>query len=196
MLDWYPPMSPISIAVLAVGMSIDSLLASVGGGASLRRQCRFCDAILVGAVFAIVQMITPLLGWAAGAAASSYVASFDHWLAFGLLTLVGGRMVLLAFRTEVEGAPETSFIGTPVTLVMTAIGTSIDAMAVGVSLAFVKANIIVIVAAIGATTFLMSAGGVMMGRLIGNRFGRSAEVVGGLVLIGLGCLILREHLWA
>ena len=66
----------------------------------------------------------------------------------------------------------------------------------GVSLAFVKANIIVIVAAIGATTFLMSAGGVMMGRLIGHRFGRSAEVVGGLVLIGLGCLILREHLLA
>lgn len=190
-------MSPISIAVLAVGMSIDSLLASVGGGASLRRQCRFCDAVLVGAVFAIVQMITPLIGWAAGAAASSYVASFDHWLAFGLLTLVGGRMVLLAFRAEEgEGDCEVSFIGTPTALVMTAIGTSIDAMAVGVSLAFVKANIMIIVAAIGATTFLMSAGGVIMGRLIGNRFGRSAEVIGGLVLIGLGCLILREHLTA
>jgi len=190
-------MSPISIAVLAVGMSIDSLLASVGGGAGLRRQCRFCDAILVGAVFAVVQMITPLLGWVAGAAASSYVASFDHWLAFGLLTLVGGRMVLLAFRAEEEGiTPRASFIGTPMTLVLTAVGTSVDAMAVGVSLAFVKANILVIVAAIGATTFLMSAGGVMMGRLIGNRFGRSAEVAGGLVLIGLGCLILREHLLA
>ncbi len=187
-------MSPISIAVLAVGMSIDSLLASVGGGASLRRQCRFCDAVLVGAVFAVVQMVTPLIGWVAGAAASSYVASFDHWLAFGLLTLVGGRMILLAFRAREEGNSGVSFIGTPVALVLTAVGTSIDAMAVGVSLAFVKANILVIVVAIGGTTFLMSAGGVLMGRLIGNRFGRSAEVVGGLVLIGLGCLILREHL--
>lgn len=189
-------MSPISIAVLAVGMSIDSLMASVGGGASLRRQCRLCDAVLVGVVFAVVQMITPLIGWAAGAAASSYVASFDHWLAFGLLTLVGGRMVLLAFRNNEDNDCEVSFIGTPTALVMTAIGTSIDAMAVGVSLAFVKANIMLIVAAIGATTFLMSAGGVIMGRLIGNRFGRSAEVVGGLVLIGLGCLILHEHLTA
>lgn len=187
-------MSPISIAVLAVGMSIDSLLASVGGGASLRRTCRFCDALWVGAVFAVVQMITPLLGWAAGAAASSYVASFDHWLAFGLLSLVGGRMILLAFRAADEDSCEVSFIGTPVALVMTAIGTSIDAMAVGVSLAFVKANIVVIVAAIGVTTFLMSAGGVLMGRLIGNRFGRSAEIVGGAVLVGLGCLILRDHL--
>jgi len=189
-------MSPISIAVLAVGMSIDSLLASMGGGASLRRQCRFCDALWVGIVFAVVQMITPLIGWAAGSVASSYVASFDHWIAFGLLSLVGGRMVLLAFRTEDEDACEVSFIGTPVALLLTAVGTSIDAMAVGVSLAFVKANIFVIVAAIGATTFLMSAGGVLMGRLIGNRFGRSAEVVGGLVLIGLGCLILHEHLSA
>lgn len=189
-------MSPISIAVLAVGMSIDSLLASVGGGASLRRQCRFCDALLVGAVFAIVQMITPLIGWIVGAAASSYVASYDHWLAFGLLTLVGGRMVLLAFRAEDGDSCEVSFIGTPAALVLTAIGTSIDAMAVGVSLAFVKANIMVIVAAIGVTTFLMSTGGVIMGRLIGNRFGRSAEVVGGLVLVGLGCLILHEHLTA
>jgi len=187
-------MSPISIAVLAVGMSIDSLLASVGGGASLRRDCRICDALLVGAVFAVVQMITPLIGWTAGAAASSYVVRFDHWLAFGLLALVGGRMILLALRAEEGEARGTSFIGTPVTLLLTAVGTSIDAMAVGVSLAFIKANIFVIVAAIGATTFLMSAGGVLMGRLIGNRFGRSAEVVGGLVLIGLGCLILREHL--
>lgn len=190
------PMSPISIAVLAVGMSIDSLLASVGGGASLRRQCRLCDALWVGIVFAVVQMITPLIGWAAGSAASAYVASFDHWIAFGLLSLVGGRMVLLAFRSQEEETCEVSFIGTPAALLLTAVGTSIDAMAVGVSLAFVKANILLIVAAIGATTFLMSAGGVLMGRLIGNRFGRSAEVVGGLVLIGLGCLILREHLTA
>ena len=188
-------MSPLSIAVLAFSMTVDTYLAAMGWGAG-RNRLSVSDVVRTGLLFAVVQMATPLIGWACGYAASSYVEPIDHWIAFALLGFVGGRMALTAYLGRNEPEEQAPVASGGWALFLTAVGTSIDAMAVGVSLAFVKANIFVIVAAIGATTFLMSAGGVMMGRLIGNRFGRSAEVVGGLVLIGLGCLILREHLLA
>ena len=186
-------MSPVSIAVLALGMSVDALLAAMGRGAGATRP-RLADAMKAGFVFGIVEMITPLIGWAAGMAASQYVAAVDHWIAFTLLGLVGGHMVLNGLRRAPDEAPSPA--GSGWTLVATAVGTSIDAMAVGVSLAFLDVNIIVIALAIGLATFCMSTGGMLAGRLIGRRFGSWAEIVGGIGLWGLGTAILIEHLSA
>jgi putative Mn2+ efflux pump MntP len=185
-------MSPISVAVLAISMSIDALIASIGRGASLRRP-RFGEAIRTGFVFGLVETITPIAGWAAGVAASRYVAAVDHWIAFGLLAFVGGRMILDAFRRS-PAQPASEHNGSLLVLLGTALGTSIDAMAVGVSLAFLNVNILVTALAIGAATFVMSTGGILAGRLIGMRFGRWAEIFGGVALFGLGLSILVDHL--
>lgn len=187
-------MTPVSIAVLAVGMSVDALLASLGRGAVAQRP-RFAEALRTGAIFGIVEAITPLIGWAAGFAASQYVAAVDHWIAFVLLGIVGGRMVLHSLKPTAERTAESQ--GNSLWTVMaTAIGTSIDAMAVGVSLAFLDVNIVVVALAIGFATFLMSTGGMMAGNLIGAKFGRWAERVGGMALVGLGISILFSHLTA
>jgi len=185
-------MSPISITVLAIGMSIDALLASIGRGAGLRRPC-FGEAVRTGFVFGLVETLTPLVGWVAGVAASRYVAAADHWIAFGLLAFVGGRMILHAFGRSPE-KPGLERNSSLLVLLVTALGTSIDAMAVGVSLAFLDVNIVVVSLSIGAATFVMSTGGMLAGRLIGRRFGWWAEIIGGVALFGLGLSILLDHL--
>ncbi|WP_185983704.1 manganese efflux pump MntP family protein [Aureimonas mangrovi] len=187
-------MSPLSIVILALGMSVDALIASTSRGAALKRPS-VVEAVRTGMVFGVVEAITPLIGWAAGVAASAYIAQVDHWIAFGLLGAVGGRMVFHALtRAAEEDAPAPN--RSAWLLVATAVGTSLDAMAVGVSLAFLDVNILVIAAAIGLATMLMSTGGMLAGRLIGARFGRYAEIVGGLALIAIGATILVEHLSA
>jgi manganese efflux pump family protein len=184
-------MSPFSIAVLAFGMSIDALIVSVGRGAV--RTPRLGEAVRAGFVFGAVEATTPLVGWFAGMAAARYVAAIDHWIAFALLGAVGGQMLLQALRNDAAEAVaggRTSLVA----LLATAFGTSIDAMAVGVSLALLDVDIVIIAAAIGATTFVMSTGGMIFGSLIGQRFGRWAGGFGGIALIALGTSILGEHL--
>ena len=163
-----------------------------GRGAALGRP-RFSEAMRTGAVFGVVEAITPAIGWAAGVAASTFVEAVDHWIAFGLLAAVGLHMFYAAIWKQADAEP----VGRSFAVLMaTAIGTSLDAMAVGVSLAFLKVNIVVIAIAIGLATFLMSSGGMLIGRLIGERFGRIAEAVAGIALFGLGLSILIEHLTA
>lgn len=185
-------MSLAALTILAFSMSIDAWVASVGRGAGMVRP-RLVDAVRTGAVFGCVEMITPLIGWAAGVAASAYVREVDHWIAFGLLLAVGGRMTFHALRRS-EDEPPVSGRRSLLMLLATAVGTSIDAMAVGVSLAFLDVNIVMVAVAIGLATFVMSTGGVLTGRFIGERWGRLAEVTGGLVLMGLGTYILATHL--
>jgi putative Mn2+ efflux pump MntP len=189
-------MSPIAIGVLSIGMSVDALIASVGRGVGIRRPSVRL-ALKTGLVFGLVEAVTPLIGWAAGKAASQWVQGVDHWIAFALLGAVGGHMVWQAIRRSPE--PEAAVVGesstgSPFVLLATAFGTSIDAMAVGVSLAFLNVNIIIIACAIGAATFTMATGGMLAGRFIGKRFGRWAEMVGGVALMGLGTSILISHL--
>ena len=185
-------MSPTAIAVLAVSMSVDAFAASVGRGASIGRP-RLSEVLRTGVVFGIVEAITPVIGWAAGIAASQYVEAIDHWIAFALLVGVGLHMLYAAVWGSDDGAPrERSFS----MLLATAVGTSLDAMAVGVSLAFLNVSIFVIAAAIGMATFLMSAGGMLVGRIVGERLGRAAEFIAGVALCGLGTMILFQHLSA
>ena len=183
-------MTPIAIAILAISMSVDAFAAAIGRGASLERV-RLGDAMRTGIVFGTIEAITPLIGWGAGLLAAGYITAVDHWVAFALLGLVGGRMLLEAFRREEEAVPSARSFWM---LCVTALGTSIDAMAVGVSLAFLDVNIWLIAAAIGFATFCMATGGMLAGRLLGSRMGRIAEGIGGVALILLGCSILYEHL--
>ncbi len=185
-------MSPLSIGVLAISLSVDAFIASLGKGAVAQRPS-FGHALRTGAIFGFVEALTPLIGWALGMAASHYVEAVDHWIAFVLLAGVGLHMALQALRREEEAAPVSTTLWATV---VTAVGTSIDAMAVGVSLALLDVNIIVIAIAIGFTTMVMSSTGILAGRMLGSRFGRFAEAFGGIALIGLGGFILYEHLFA
>jgi manganese efflux pump family protein len=183
-------MNPFSTIILALSMSTDAFAAALGKGAVLDRP-RLGDALRVGLVFGIVEAITPVIGWAAGFAASAYIAAIDHWIAFALLSAIGGKMIWDSMQrpTEQARAKRHSFG----LLLMTAIGTSIDAMAVGVTLAFLNANIIVIALAIGLATFVMTTIGILLGRVLGGKFGRIAEILGGVGLILIGAKILIEH---
>lgn len=186
-------MSPFSVALLAVSMSVDAFAVSVGRGAALGRP-RIREALRTGAVFGIVEAITPVLGWLAGLAASSLIEAVDHWIAFALLAAVGIHMLYAASRPA-DAADDAAKTGRSFTVLLaTAIGTSLDAMAVGVSLALLDIDIVTVAIAIGIATFLMSSGGMLVGRLVGARLGRVAEALAGIALIGLGLSILYQHL--
>ncbi len=186
-------MTPGTIAILSLSMSTDAFAAAVGRGASHRPSWR--GAVKAGLVFGVVEAITPLIGWTLGMLAAGMVQQIDHWIAFGLLTVVGGKMIWEACRPAPTGAdqPRRARSG-PWALVAVAIGTSIDAAAVGVGLAFLGANIWIIAICIGLTTFALTTVGMLIGRAVGQRFGKVAELIGGLALITLGTLILFEHL--
>lgn len=184
-------MSPTSIGILAVGMSVDALIAALGRGASRRHG--LAAALGTGAIFGLIEAITPLIGWAMGLLASSYVQAVDHWIAFGLLGTIGVKMVLSAIGGADAPAPAGRSVWT---LVGTAVGTSIDAMAVGVSLAFLDVDIFVVAGAIGFATMAMATTGILAGRYLSAKIGRWAEMLGGVALVGLGASILYAHLTA
>jgi putative Mn2+ efflux pump MntP len=186
-------MNVLPVLFLALSMSCDAFAAALGKGAVLDRP-KFTEALRTGAIFGAVEAITPVIGWGLGRAASRYIAAFDHWVAFVLLAGIGGKMVWDSFRRDEAAAkPQRhSFLA----LALTAVGTSIDALAVGVTLALIGASILVNALAIGAATFTMTTIGVMCGRFLGARFGRYAEGFGGAVLIAIGAHILMTHLSA
>lgn len=188
-------MSFLSTALLSLSMSADAFAVSLGKGACYDKP-RLRDAARTGAVFGATEACAPLLGWLLGFAASSFIESVDHWLAFGILGLVGAKMIYESLRggdgESCEGAGSQP---SPLLLVVTAIGTSIDSMAVGVSLAFVDADILVSALCIGLATFTMSTLGIMIGHLIGTKLGRWAEALGGVTLIAIGARILQQHLY-
>jgi manganese efflux pump family protein len=180
----------LPVVLLALSMSTDAFAAAVGKGARLDRP-GLGEALRTGLIFGSVEAVTPLIGWGLGKAASRFIAAYDHWIAFAILTLVGGKMIWdAAHREPDEEKPKRH--GLPV-LVLTAIGTSIDALAVGVTLALIGANIIVNALAIGTTTFVLVTIGMLTGRFLGEKFGRYAEAAGGVVLILIGVAILAEH---
>ena len=171
-------------------MSADAFAAALSKGSALNHP-RYTEALRIGLLFGIVEGITPVIGWAAGVAANTYVAAFDHWTAFLILGAIGAKMIWESVKRHQEEAKPTrhSFA----ILLLTAIGTSIDAMAVGVTLAFLNVNIIVTAIAIGLATFMMATLGIMIGRIAGAAFGRVAEGLGGACLMLIGTRILIEH---
>ncbi len=172
-------------------MSTDAFAAAVGRGAAVRPP--FATAVRNGLVFGVIEAITPIIGWGLGLIAAGLVEKIDHWIAFGLLVVVGAKMLWEAFQPpEADDAAKAARLGA-MALVATAIGTSIDAAAVGGGLAFIGANICIIALSIGFTTFVLTTIGMLIGKAVGVRFGKWAEGIGGLALIGIGTLILLEH---
>ncbi|SDI42207.1 Putative Mn2+ efflux pump MntP [Pseudomonas flavescens] len=185
-------MNPISLILLAFAMSTDAFAAAIGKGASLHKP-RFIDALRTGLIFGAIEGITPVVGWFIGQAAASFVENWDHWIAFVLLLLLGLHMIYAGLQPEAGDAPDKPASHSFWVLAVTAFATSIDALAVGIGLAFVEVNIWVAALAIGLATTLMVSIGVMLGRVLGTAIGRKAEIIGGVVLIGVGAVILYEH---
>ena len=170
---------------------MDAFAISLAGGAILKRP-RIQQALVIAMFFGLFQAIMPLFGWLAGYKLSALICGVDHWIAFGLLCLIGGKMMIDAVK-------ETEKIKTfnPVqlsTLFMLSIATSIDAAAVGLSFACLEVAIVKPAVIIGVVTFIISYAGVYLGVFVGKLFGRRVEFVGGLLLIGIGVKILIDHM--
>lgn len=180
-----------SLLLLAMAMSTDAFAAAVGKGAALHKP-PLREALRSGLIFGSIEAITPLIGWLIGLAAARYVADWDHWVAFTLLSGLGLHMIWNGM-----GTPKTQEIKTRHSfwsLAMTGMATSMDALAVGLSLALVNVNILKAALAIGLATTLMVTLGILLGRFIGALIGKRAEILGGVVLILVGCSVLMEHL--
>lgn len=187
-------MNLASILLLALAMSTDAFAAAIGKGAALQ-QPRWREALRTGAIFGCIEALTPIAGWALGLTAADYVETWDHWIAFVLLGGLGLRMVVAGLGTQDKpDAPAKPERHSFWLLAATGFATSIDAMAVGVGLAFLNVSILPIALAIGLTTFVAVTVGVMLGRVLGTMAGRRAELGGGLLLIGIGTAILVQHL--
>ncbi len=178
---------------LAVGLSMDAFAVSVCKGLSVKKA-GLKESAICGGWFGGFQALMPLLGFWLGAMFADAIEKFDHWIAFGLLAVIGINMLKEAFSHDCDCEEHSDDLSAKTMFVM-AIATSIDALAVGISLAMAgNVNIVLAVILIGVTTFLLSALGVKIGNLFGNRFEKKAQIAGGVILILLGVKILLEHL--
>lgn len=188
-------MSIWEILLIGLGVTADAFAVSMCKGVEMKKFI-FKYALLIALFFGGFQMLMPLIGWAAGTLFEKYITQFDHWIAFGLLLLLGGKMIydgIFDKDEQKEGEEKPLKLGF-VTLLVMAIATSIDALAVGVTFAFLKVNIWMAVSIIGATTFAFSLVGVGIGVKVGDKFKNKAEIFGGVILILIGVKILLEHL--
>ena len=178
-----------ALFLIAVGLSMDAFAVSICKGLSLK-ELRFRHSVITGLYFGGFQALMPLFGYLLGKQFEHLITSIDHWIAFVMLGLIGLNMI----KESRSQAEELNGSMSPKAMLPLAIATSIDALAVGITFAFLKVNIIYAVVFIGVTTFILSAAGVKIGQLFGAKFKSKAEFAGGLVLILMGLKILLEHL--
>lgn len=183
-------MGLIELFLIAVGLSMDAFAVSVCKGLAMPK-CTFKKATIVGLWFGGFQALMPAIGYILGAQFQETIASIDHWIAFVLLALIGGNMIHEALDNDEEEADASLDVKT---MFLLAVATSIDALAIGITFAFLKVNIIPAVCFIGIVTFIISFAGVKIGNVFGARYKNKAEIVGGVILILLGLKILLEHL--
>lgn len=184
-------MEIITLLLIAIGLSMDAFAVSVSNGMTIRHQRRN-HAFRIGVFFGSFQALMPLIGWTAGLGLRDLIAGIDHWIAFGLLSLIGGKMIFESTKMGGEKRKVPSL--TLWMLLMLSIATSIDALAVGISFAILDISIITPILVIGTVTFLLSFLGVLIGNRAGHFFEKRIEIIGGLLLIGIGIKILIEHL--
>ncbi len=187
-------MGIIAILLLAVGLSMDAFAVSLCKGMAMKAFNRR-QACILGLYFGGFQALMPLLGWLVGGSFSDYIVAVDHWIAFALLAFIGGKMIYEAYTpVPVEELAELKMDVKE--LLVLSVATSIDALAVGVALAFdTQTNIPLTIILIGIVTFAFSVMGAFIGNKFGNAFRSKAEILGGLILIGIGVKILVEHLF-
>jgi putative Mn2+ efflux pump MntP len=180
------------LLLIAVGLSMDAFAAALCKGMGMKNRTPHHSAV-IALFFGGFQALMPLLGWLLGKQFEKYITTVDHWVAFGLLAFIGGKMIYEVFQKDTcprEGGGELNLKE----LLMLAIATSIDALAVGITFAFLQVKIIPAISLVGVTTFVISYLGVFIGYRCGAKLKSKAELVGGLVLILIGVKILLEHL--
>ncbi|UCD50505.1 MAG: manganese efflux pump [Phycisphaerales bacterium] len=186
-------MEILTIILIAVGLAMDAFAVSVVTG-SIYRELRIKHALRMALFFGAFQAIMPIIGSLAGLGLRQYISAYDHWIAFGLLAFVGGKMILESF--EIKSAEKNLNPSDLLVLLTLSVATSIDALAVGFTLSLLVASLAFAVSMIGLITFALSYVGVFVGKRFGHFFEAKIEVFGGLVLIGIGIKILIEHLTA
>ena len=184
-------MDAISIICIAFGLAMDAFAVSVTSGVTIK-HLRIKNALTIATCFGSFQAFMPFMGWLAGLSLRDFISGVDHWIAFGLLSAIGCKMIYESCKVESikrEINPLNFFV-----LLILSVATSIDALAVGISLSFLKISIAIPAIIIGIVTFLLTLLGVFIGNRFGHFFENKIEIVGGLILIGIGTKILMEHL--
>ncbi len=183
----------LTITAVAIALSMDAFAVSIVTG-SVYRQLRVAHALRMALSFGGFQAVMPLIGSLLGRGLQAYISGYDHWIAFGLLAFVGGKMIYESFAIEsAEKNLNPAHLGVLLTL---SVATSIDALAVGVTLSLLSGSIILAAAFIGLVTFCLSYAGVAIGKRFGHFFESKIEIIGGLILIGIGVKILAQHVAA
>lgn len=186
-------MRVITIIVIGVGLAMDAFAASIATGATYKKR-KTSHAFRLAFAFGSFQAIMPVVGWLAGLTFRDLIRDYDHWVAFGLLALIGTKMIYESFKIK-EAREQTDMLSTTAILVL-ALATSIDALAVGVTFSFLLAgSLAVAVIIIGLITFVLSYAGFYIGKSFGRFFETGIEAIGGLILIAIGTKILLEHLY-
>lgn len=183
-------MGLFEIACIGIGLAMDAFAVSVCKGLSMKKF-NFKKASIIAAYFGVFQAIMPLTGYLLGSTFQELVANIDHWIAFILLSVIGGEMIKSSYNKEKEDYNDNIDVKTMLVL---SIATSIDALAVGVTFAFLNTKIIPAILVIGVVTFILSLLGVKVGKKFGDEFQNKAELLGGVILIIIGLKILTEHL--
>lgn len=183
-------MEIIELLLLSVGLGMDAFAVSVCKGISMKKM-DWKKAIIIGLYFGGFQALMPVIGYFLGSAFESLITNIDHWIAFILLGIIGGKMIKDSFADESDNCnDDVSFK----TMFVLAVATSIDALAIGITFAFLNVNLILAVALIGVITFILAVIGTKIGNRFGDKYQNKAELVGGIILVLLGIKILLEHL--
>jgi len=182
----------ITIVIIAVGLAMDAFVVSIVSG-SAYRHLHFRHALRMALFFGVFQAIMPLIGSLAGLTLRDYILHWDHWIAFGLLAAVGAKMIYESFKIKPDG--QSSDPSNIIVLLALSVATSIDALAVGITLSLIAGSIILAASIIGLVTFVLSYLGVQIGKRFGHFFESGIEALGGVILIAIGTKILFEHLF-
>ena len=183
-------MGILEILLLGIGLAMDAFAVSICKGLSMKKM-NWKNAIIIALYFGVFQALMPMIGYFLGTTFESLVTTFDHWIAFVLLSVIGGNMIKESFDKEEEKKNDNVDFKTMIVL---ALATSIDALAVGITFAFLDVNLLLAISIIGIVTFIISMLGVKVGNKFGDRYQNKAELVGGIILVVLGIKILLEHL--
>lgn len=184
-------MNIISIILVAISLSFDTFAVSVSTGFAIKK-IRFLQILKIALILALFQSAMPLIGWCLGSQIEKIINNYDHWIAFVLLVILGTKMIIESFKNKNE-TNNTNLLNTRI-IIGIAIATSIDALVIGVSFAFIKMNIFLAVIIIGLVTFIASILGIVLGKNFGHHFGNKMEIVGGIILIAIGIRILINHI--
>ena len=185
-------MSILEIFFIGVGLSMDAFAVALCKGLNMKK-INYYHTVIIALFFGGFQALMPLAGWLLGKQFEDYITSVDHWIAFVLLVYIGGKMIYESIKGEEEESGTGERLDYKELLIM-AVATSIDALAVGITLAFFKVSILQSITVIGITTFVLSIIGVTIGNRFGMKFKKKAEISGGIILILIGTKILLEHL--